>query len=287
MGGCKQKQKKKGKEVKLARDKRVEESKKTHVEESKVKKCDPSDGDKDKIELLLNKVVLLETKIEELEDKERTQKDKQEKAAKVNAELQQDVRTVRKTMENQQMKLQVDLASVKEYCAKIEENLSKVKQEQDNLNNQLKGLLILERIERSQRTNITNPVETRKLADNCACREIFPQPCYHAPSCSFSKAGPTTSNCTRPMLVPTPPMENSAVMPHPSGCVCREKYSYSQPDFHSFSCPVGKSDTTTASTSASLLTVPSTHLFVHPPKPKSNHQSQHPLVIFNSNQQQG
>jgi len=264
MGGCKQKQKKKGKEVKLARDKRVEESKKTHVEESKVKKCDPSDGDKDKIELLLNKVVLLETKIEELEDKERTQKDKQEKAAKVNAELQQDVRTVRKTMENQQMKLQVDLASVKEYCAKIEENLSKVKQEQDNLNNQLKGLLILERIERSQRTNITNPVETRNLADTCACKEIFPQPCYHAPSCSFGKAGPTSSTCTRPMLAPTP-----------------------QPDFHSFSCPFNKSDTTTASTSASLLTVPSTHLFVHPPKPKSNHQSQHPLVIFNSNQQQG
>ena len=170
MGGCKQKQKKKGKEVKLARDKRVEESKKTHVEESKVKKCDPSDGDKDKIELLLNKVVLLETKIEELEDKERTQKDKQEKAAKVNAELQQDVRTVRKTMENQQMKLQVDLASVKEYCAKIEENLSKVKQEQDNLNNQLKGLLILERIERSQRIqrslNLIHYLSHQRLFDS-------------------------------------------------------------------------------------------------------------------------
>ena len=152
MGGCKQKQKKKGNEVKLARDKRVEETKKINAEDSKDRKCHPSNDDKDKIELLLNKVMLLETKIDELEDKERSWEDKQEEAAKVTADLQQDVSAVRETMENQQTKLQRDLVSVVEHCAIVEENLGKVKQEQDNLSNQMKGLLILERIERTERT---------------------------------------------------------------------------------------------------------------------------------------
>ena len=73
-------------------------------------------------------------------------------------------------MENQQKKLQEELESVVEHSANIEENLSKVKQEQDNLNNQLKGLLILERIERSQRIqrslNLIHYLSHQRLFDS-------------------------------------------------------------------------------------------------------------------------
>merc|ERR550519_2982521 len=110
----------------------------------------------------MNKVALLETKIEELVKKERNSREKQETAAKVTAQLEQEVKSMRevlkrsfkvapkdpgfpksrKAMRNRQRKLEEDLASVMEQCAINAGNLAKVKLGQDDLSNQLEGLLL-------------------------------------------------------------------------------------------------------------------------------------------------
>ena len=113
---------------------------------------------------ILNKVALLETKIEELEKKERHSRGKLDKAAKVTANLEQEVSSMRevlvrrsfkkapkdqgfpksrKAMRNRQRKLEEDLASVMEQCAINAGNLAKVKLGQDDLFNQLEGLLLV------------------------------------------------------------------------------------------------------------------------------------------------
>merc|ERR1719341_2363796 len=112
----------------------------------------------------MNKVALMETKIEELEKKERNSREKQETAAKVTTQLEQEVRSMRevlrrsfkvapkdpgfpksrKATRNRQKKLEEDLASLVEQCATNAGNLAKVKLEQDDLSSQLEGLLIME-----------------------------------------------------------------------------------------------------------------------------------------------
>ena len=173
MVGCKTKQKKDNK-VKVAQSKRVQEKERLEMENGKPKNCNICAGDeKDEMEMLLNKVELLETKMEKNESNAR---EKQGKDAKLAEKVQQDVRSMkrilkksfklapkdqgfpksrkamRRKIENQQKKLQEELESVVEHSANIEENLSKVKQEQDNLSKKLEELLIVEKLERTQRS---------------------------------------------------------------------------------------------------------------------------------------
>ena len=173
MVGCKTKQKKDNK-VKVAQSKRVQEKERLEMENGKPKNCNICAGDeKDEMEMLLNKVELLETKIGKMES---DASKKQGKDAKLAEKVQQDVRSMkrilkksfklapkdqgfpksrkamRRKIENQQKKLQEELESVVEHSANIEENLSKVKQEQDNLSKKLEELLIVEKLERTQRS---------------------------------------------------------------------------------------------------------------------------------------
>ena len=173
MARCKLKQNKKDNDVKFARSKGVQEEKRTMME--RAEKCDSSD-DKDEMESLINKVALMETKIEELVKKERNSREKQEKAAKVTAQLEQEVRSMRevlrrsfkvapkdpgfpksrKAMRNRQKKLEEDLASLVEQCATNAGNLAKVKLEQDDLSSQLEGLLIMEEEPRERKQRNLN-----------------------------------------------------------------------------------------------------------------------------------
>ena len=169
MARCKLKQNKKDNDVKFARSKGVQEEKRTMME--RAEKCDSTD-DKDEMESLINKVALMETKIGELVKKKRNSREKQEKAAKVTAQFEQEVKSMRevlrisfkvapkdpgfpksrKAMRNRQKKLEEDLASLVEQCATNAGNLAKVKLEQDDLSSQLEELWIMEEPrERTQR----------------------------------------------------------------------------------------------------------------------------------------
>ena len=171
MARCKLKQNKKDNDVKFARSKGVQEEKRPMME--RAEKCDSSD-DKDEMESLINKVALMETKIEELVKKERNSREKQEK--EVTAQLEQEVRSMReilkrsfkvapkdpgfpksrKAMRNRQKKLEEDLASLVEQCATNAGNLAKVKLEQDDLSSQLEGLLIMEEEPRERKQRNLN-----------------------------------------------------------------------------------------------------------------------------------
>ena len=157
---------KKDNEVKFACNKRALEKERPMMEKA------ANWGSSAGIESLLNKVALLEEKIDELEKKERNSRENQSKATKVTAQLEQEVRSMRevlkrsfkvppkdpgfpksrKAMRNQQKKLEEDLASLVEHCAINAGNLAKLRLEQEDLSNQLEGLHIMEEPrERTQR----------------------------------------------------------------------------------------------------------------------------------------
>jgi len=162
MARSKLNQNRKDLDVKFARNKGVQDEERTMME--KAEKCNSSGDGKDEMESLQNKVALLETKIDELEEKERISREKQGKAAKVTAQLEQEVKSMRevlmrsfkvapkdpffpksrKAMRKRQKQLEEDLASLGEHCAINAGNLAKVKLEQDDLSNQLEGLHIME-----------------------------------------------------------------------------------------------------------------------------------------------
>ena len=174
MGGSNQKQKRN--EVKLAQNAQSQEKRGTDMENDKVKDGDTSDEGEDQTKLLLNKMILLETRIDEMEKGERNLREKQNKAAKVTTQVEQEVKTMkealrmsfkekapkvrtfpksnkamRETMKRQQEKWTEELLKVVELCASLEKNLLILKQEQDALNTQLKRLLFSERVERNQK----------------------------------------------------------------------------------------------------------------------------------------
>ena len=156
MGGSNQKQKRN--EVKLAQNAQSQEKRGTDMENEKVKDGDTSVKGEDQTKLLLNKMILLETRIDEMEKGERNLREKQNKAAKVTTQVEQEVRTMkealrmsfkekapkvstlpksnkamRETMKGQQEEMADELLRVVERCASLERNLLIVKQEQDGL----------------------------------------------------------------------------------------------------------------------------------------------------------
>ena len=156
MGGSNQKQKRN--EVKLAPNAQSQEKGGTDMENDKVKDGDTSVEGEDQTKLLLNKMILLETRIDEMEKGERNLREKQNKAAKVTTQVEQEVRTMkealrmsfkekapkvstfpksnkamRETMKGQQEEMAEELLRVVERCASLERNLLIVKQEQDGL----------------------------------------------------------------------------------------------------------------------------------------------------------
>lgn len=89
-------QNRKDHDVKFARNKGVQDEERTMME--KAEKCNSSGDGKDEMESLQNKVALLETKIDELQEKERISREKQGKAAKVTAQLEQEVKSMREVL---------------------------------------------------------------------------------------------------------------------------------------------------------------------------------------------
>jgi len=238
MVGCKTKQKKDNK-VKVAQSKRVQEKERLEMENGKPKNCNICAGDeKDEMEMLLNKVELLETKMEKNESNAR---EKQGKDAKLAEKVQQDVRSMkrilkksfklapkdqgfpksrkamRKTMENQQKKLREDLAGVVECCTNIGENLAKVKQEQDNLSKQLEELQIVEKLERTCGHKKDQDSES-DVGD-------------------YSGGWPYSSDDESECTTQKRKEEKRCFCHNP---MCREIYPHSLPGFHVSSCPFCK-----------------------------------------------
>jgi len=149
---------KKDNNVKFARNERALEKERPMMEKA------ANWGSSAGIESLLNKVALLEEKIDELEKKERNSRENQSKATKVTAQLEQEVRSMRevlkrsfkappkdpgfpksrKAMRNRQKQLEEDLASLVEHCAINAGHLAKLRLQQEDLSNQLEGLFIME-----------------------------------------------------------------------------------------------------------------------------------------------
>ena len=96
MGGSNQKQKRN--EVKLAQNAQSQEKRGTDMENEKVKDGDTSVKGEDQTKLLLNKMILLETRIDEMEKGERNLREKQNKAAKVTTQVEQEVRTMKEAL---------------------------------------------------------------------------------------------------------------------------------------------------------------------------------------------